>query len=199
MLVFKSNVMWWLDVMSTIKTLEKVLRAHLISTSTRPKSVMYSSPSPIVHVTAIAILLTCFCCCRTSNFLSNHHRHTGVWFVWECTNGRNIDWKLKVSWYTCLKQPPMGPNILVCLWRWPLNRGLNLYKIYIWVLDKWLLKTGGLLIQVAFITDSAVVSIKPALDSTTIWTGIWEQLNCVNWAYNYKSDVCRCFRFSLCL
>ena len=35
--------------------------------------------------------------------------------------------------------------------------GLNAYKIYIWEMDKWLLRTGGgLLIQVAFITGSTV-------------------------------------------
>ena len=40
---------------------------------------------------------------------------------------------------------------------WPLNSGPNICKSYIWDLDKWLLKTGGLLIQVTIISDSTVL------------------------------------------
>lgn len=47
---------------------------------------------------------------------------------------------------TCLKRPPTSQKIVAYLYRWPLNRGLNIRmkKNYIWDLDKRLLKTGGL-------------------------------------------------------
>ena len=48
---------------------------------------------------------------------------------------------------TCPKWPPMWPHF---------NRGLNVCRIYIWDADKYLLKTGGLLIQIAFITGYTV-------------------------------------------
>ena len=54
----------------------------------------------------------------------------------------------------------MGLKIVACLQKWPLDL-LNVCTIYVWDLDKWLLKTGGLLTQMAFITGSTVTDNCP--------------------------------------